>query len=584
VERGTVPPEPAQGQAATAGLPGIVAPTGRHDPRNRLGDVIIELGFADSELIEEVMTREAESKRPMGELLVQSGLVTSTQLAQALAERNSLDFVDLNQFNVDPGATNLVSSADAQRYRAVPIAFLPDGSLLVATADPSNLIALDDIAMSTGYPVRRAIASPEGLEAVMKQLSVLSESVSQIEAEDDGDDTPVEQVLDLRASAGEAPVVKLAHSIIADAVNRGASDIHFDARNGDMRVRMRVDGVVLDPTTVPAKLTAGLVSRIKIMAELDIAERRIPQDGRIALNVDGRGIDIRVSTLPVIRGESVVMRILDKDRVVLDLASLGMRDGDRQLLMKAVGQVHGAIITTGPTGAGKTTTLYALLNEVNKPDRTVISIEDPVEFEVDGIKQIPVNAKAGLTFASGLRSMVRSDPDTLMVGEIRDSETAQIAMEAALTGHLVLSTLHTNDAAVAAARMIEMGIEPFLVSSGIECIVAQRLARRLCEECKAPVTVTPEELADDGIQEAFQAFQPVGCVQCNNTGYRGRIGLYEVLYMTEEVRELILHKGSSGEITSAAVRGGMHRIRQDGIEKARQGLTSIPEVFRVLGT
>jgi type IV pilus assembly protein PilB len=575
----------AQGASPTAGLPGVTPSSGRNDPRRRLGDVIIELGFADRELVEQVMSREAESKRPMGEVLVTSGMLTSGQLAQALAERNALDYVDLNQFNVDQGAANLINIAEAKRYRAIPVAFLPDGSLLVATSDPSNLVSLDDIALTTGYGVRRAIATPEGVEAVISQLSHLTDSVEEITA-DELEEEPEPEKLDLRASGNDAPVVKLINSIIADAVSRGASDIHFDSRQGDMRVRMRVDGVVLDPTTVPAKLTSGLVSRIKIMAELDIAERRIPQDGRIALSVDGRSVDIRVSTLPVVRGESVVMRILDKERVVLDLGQLGMRPQDQELLVRGVSKVHGAVLATGPTGAGKTTTLYALLNYVNTPDRTVISIEDPVEFEVDGIKQIHVNPKAGLTFASGLRSMVRSDPDTLMVGEIRDSETAQIAMEAALTGHLVLSTLHTNDAAVAAARMIEMGIEPFLVASGIECIVAQRLARRLCDECKRPASVTPDELVESSqaVGDGFQAYEPVGCVQCNNTGYRGRLGLYEVLSMTDEVRDLILHKASSSDISDAAVRGGMHRIREDGFEKARQGKTSVAEVLRVLGS
>ncbi len=544
--------------------------------------MIVELGYGERELIEQVMQREAESKRPMGELLLKGGIVTSTQLAHALAERNNLDFVDLDRFEVDHGATTLISAVDARRYRAVPISILPDGSLLVATSDPSNLLAMDDIAMTTGHPVRRAIASPEGLEALMAQPGELGDSVREVAEEQVSEISGVEAI-DLGDSAGDSPVVKLANSIIADAVSRGASDIHFDARQGDMRVRMRVDGVVLDPTTVPAKLTAGLVSRIKIMAELDIAERRVPQDGRIALSVGGRQVDIRVSTLPVIRGESVVMRILDKERVTLELAHLGMRDADRELLLAAIRKTHGAVLATGPTGAGKTTTLYALLGEVNKPDRTVISIEDPVEFEVDGIKQIPVNPKAGLSFASGLRSIVRSDPDTLMVGEIRDPETAQIAMEAALTGHLVLSTLHTSDAAVAAARMIEMGIEPFLVASGVECIVAQRLTRRLCPECRTPVTVTPDELIESAGSEPFEAFEPRGCAQCSNTGFRGRLGLYEVMMMNDEIRDLILHKASSGEITQAAVRGGMHRIREDGLEKARQGLTSVAEVLRVLG-
>ncbi|MBM3666528.1 MAG: type II secretion system protein GspE [Actinobacteria bacterium] len=575
---------PAQPAAAAAGaIPGLTPASGNSDPRRRLGDVIVELGYADRELVEQLMAKEAASNRPMGELLLAGGMVSSKQLAHALAERNGFYFVDLKQFHVEPAAANLIGAGDARRYRAIPIAFLQDGSLLVATSDPANILGVDDIAMSIGYPVRRAIASQEGLDAVMKQLSVLSESVEEIS------EGGLEQVSseEAAASADQAPVVKLVHSVIADAVNRGASDIHFDATGGDMRVRMRVDGVVLATTTVPARLVRGLVSRIKIMAGLDIAERRVPQDGRIALNVDGRQVDIRVSTLPVIRGESVVMRILDRDRVVLDLDQLGMLADDRKLVRRAIGQVHGAVVVTGPTGAGKTSTLYALLTEINTPDRTVIAIEDPVEYEVEGIQQIHVNPKAGLTFASGLRSMLRSDSDTLMVGEIRDRDTAQIAMEAALTGHLVLTTLHTNEASIAPARLVEMGIEPFLVASGIECVVAQRLARRLCEECKRPVTLSPGEVTGAGgpaASESFQAFEPVGCVQCNGTGYRGRIGLYEVMQMGEEIRALVLGKGTSDQIAEAAREAGMTSLRDDGLAKARAGVTSVAEVLRVLGS
>jgi type IV pilus assembly protein PilB len=566
-------------------VPGLTPPSGQTDPRRRIGDVAVELGFVDRELLEQVLAKERKSNQPMGALLVESGILESSQLAQALAERNTLDYVDLNIFEVDQGAANLVDAEEARRYKAIPIAFLDDGALLVATSDPSNVVGFDDIAMATGYEVRRAIASPEGVDALISRLTRLSESVEEVE-EEEADDDGRPELLDLRASAEEAPVVKLVHSVIADAVNRGASDIHFDPRKGDMQVRYRVDGVVVDSTKVPRKLVAGLVSRIKIMAELDIAERRAPQDGRVELTVDGRHIDIRVSTLPIIRGESVVMRILDKERMVLDLESLGMRTEDRELLLRSVGQIQGAVLATGPTGAGKTTTLYALLSAVNTPDKTLISIEDPVEYEVEGVKQIHVNPKAGLTFASGLRSMVRSDPDTLMVGEIRDSETAQIAMEAALTGHLVLSTLHTNDASIAAARLIEMGVEPFLIASGVECVVAQRLARRLCEACKQPAKVTTAELAEIGAAsngKKFEAYEPVGCVECNGTGYRGRIGLYEVLALTDEIRSLILSKAASGEIEAAAVAAGMHRLRDDGLEKVRDGITSIPEMLRVLG-
>ena len=563
--------------------PGLSPPSGNRDPRRRVGDVAVELGFIDRELMEQVMAKGRQEQVPMGALLVQSGLIDSTQLARILAERNSLPYVDLNEFEVDQGAANLIDPGEARRCGAVPVAFLEDGVLLVATADPANFLGADDIALSTGYEVRRAIATPEAIEALVSRLSKLSGSVKEIEEDDSDDEAPAE-LLELRASAEEAPVVKLVHSVIADAVNRGASDIHFDPSSGAMQVRYRVDGMMIDSTTVPKRLVAGLVSRIKIMAELDIAERRAPQDGRVALNVDGRHIDIRVSTLPVIRGESIVMRVLDKERVVLDLDALGMRGLDRDKLMRAVAQIQGAVLATGPTGAGKTTTLYALLNAVNSPEKTLISIEDPVEYEVQGVKQIHVNPSAGLTFASGLRAMVRSDPDTLMVGEIRDRETAQIAMEAALTGHLVLSTLHTNDASLAAARLIDMGVEPFLIASGIECIVAQRLARRLCSSCKKPAQLSSEELEQVGIAEGDgDVYEPVGCITCNGTGYAGRIGLFEVLVLNDRIRTLILAKASSGEIEEAAVAAGMHRLRDDGFEKVRNGITSLAEVLRVLG-
>ena len=568
--------------AAALDVPGLVPPSGMGDPSRRVGEVAIDLGFTDRERVEAVMAEEDGSEKPVGELLVEHGVIDADQLARILAERNSLPYVDLNTFEVDQGAANVVDAAEARRYGTIPIAFIDGGGLLVATSDPSNVLGPDNIAMATGYEVRTAVATPDAINALVTRLTGLSGSVREIEDETaDGG-----EVGDLRASASQAPVVKLVHSIIADAVGRGASDIHFDPRREAMQVRYRVDGVMVDSTTVPNNLVPGLVSRIKIMAELDIAERRVPQDGRIALDVDSRHIDIRVATLPVIRGESVVMRILDKDRVVLDLDSLGMRPEDQRLVLDAVSQIQGAILATGPTGTGKTTTLYALLRELNTPDRTLISIEDPVEYEVDGIKQIHVNHGAGVTFASGLRSMVRSDPDALMVGEIRDRETAQVAMEAALTGHLVLSTLHTNSAAITAARLIDMGVEPFLIASGIRCIVGQRLARRLCDACKQPADPSSAELSALGVAEngaPLTVFEPHGCVSCLGTGYRGRVGLYEVMTLTEELRGLIVAKAASGDIEAAAVAAGMHRMRDDGLEKVRQGITSVAEVMRVVG-
>ncbi len=565
-------------------MPGITPPAS--NGRRRLGDVVVELGFADRETVEAVVVQAREGGRPVGEVLLESGAVSSNQLAHALAERNGLDYVDLNVFEVDKGAANLVSTAEARRFRAVPVAFLDPDTILVATSNPANLLGIDDIAMSTGYKAQLAVASPEDIEAVISQLSNLEESVEEVDKEthDGNGGAPV---IELRASAEEAPVVKLVHSVIADAVARGASDIHFDPRDGDMRVRFRIDGVVVDSATVPRRLALGLVSRIKIMAELDIAERRAPQDGRVGLRVDDHHIDIRVTTLPLVRGESVVMRILDKQRVVTDLDLLGMEAADRGLLERSIKQLRGAVLVTGPTGAGKTTTLYAALSDINTPDRTLITIEDPVEYELEGVKQVQVNAAAGVTFVRGLRSMLRNDPDVLMVGEIRDRETAQTAIDSALTGHLVLSTLHTNDAAMAPVRLIDMGIEPFLVATGLECVIAQRLARRLCEDCRRPVKITAEALKSNGFEQAraaINAYEPEGCVRCGGIGYRGRIGLYEVMVLSGELRSLILRKASGEEIALAAVAAGMRRMREDGLEKVRQGITSIPEVLRVVGT
>ncbi len=548
--------------------------------------MIVELGFADRATVEDALARSQGDGRSTGRVLVESEVIDSSQLARALAARNGFAFVDLSLFEVDKGAAALLNGDEARRYGVVPIAFLEDGALLTATADPANVLGLDNLAVGTGYEVRPAICSPEDLEGLLRQLSRLSDAVQAIdEIEEEDQSAPA---IELHQSAEEAPVVALVHSVIADAVAHGASDIHCDPGHGDMRIRLRIDGVTIDSTTVPGKLVPGFVSRIKIMAELDIAERRRPQDGRIGLTVEGRRVDLRVATLPVMRGESVVMRILDRERVVTQLDELGMGADNRELVRGAAEQIHGAVLATGPTGSGKTTTLYALLSEVNTPDRTLITIEDPVEYELDGVKQVQVNNRAGLSFAAGLRSMVRSDPDVLMVGEIRDRETAQIAIESALTGHLVLSTLHTNDAPMAAARLIDMGIEPFLVASGIECIVAQRLARRLCDACKRPRSVSAAELERSGVEieasGSFDAYEPNGCVRCGGSGYRGRIGLYEVMVLSDRIRSLILRKASAQEIADAALDDGMRRLRDDGLEKVRDGITSIPEVLRVLGT
>jgi type IV pilus assembly protein PilB len=582
-----VPVEQPHPEAVAAGQAhadaGIKPPSPSGNVRRRLGDVIVELGFADRNTVEAAVVEAQETGRQTGQVLLSRGAVDSRQLAHALAERNQLEYVDLNTFEVDKGAANLISADEARRYRVIPVSFLDEGTLLVACAEPENVVGLDDVRLATGYDVRAAVSAPEDIEALIGQLSRLGDSVHEIEDAPEEEDAG--QAIELRESAEQAPVVKLVHSIIADAVERGASDIHFEPRNGDMRVRMRVDGVAIDSTTVPKKLAASVVSRVKIMAQLDIAERRLPHDGRVGLTVDGRLVDLRVATLPVVRGESIVMRILDTSQVMLDLDVLGMEAHERDALRGVIGRIHGAVLVTGPTGAGKTTTLYAALSEVNTPERTLVTIEDPVEYELDGVKQVQVNPKAGLTFATGLRSMVRSDPDVMMVGEIRDRETAQIAIESALTGHLVLSTMHTNDAPMAAARLIDMGIEPFLIASGLECVVAQRLARRLCEDCRRPVRLSGSELELHGFPGAdIDAYEPVGCVRCGDTGYSGRIGIYEIMVFSEELRGLILKKASRDEIAEAARAGGMQSMRETGFDKVRAGVTSVAELLRVVGT
>ncbi|HET8822635.1 MAG TPA: ATPase, T2SS/T4P/T4SS family [Thermoleophilaceae bacterium] len=571
-----------EAQAASAGpfpVPGLVPPTKRTGVKRRIGDVIVQLGFAERELVEQVVERGRGAGMPLGRALIDAGIVNSGQLAQALAERNGLDYVDLNVFDVDKGAASLLDGEKARRYQTIPIAFMAERTLLVATADPANLLALDDITMATGYEVRRAVASPEDIDALVEQLGTLAGAVSEVEEEDSE-----AQVIELRESADEAPVVKLVHAVMADAVRRGASDVHFEPRGQDMRVRFRVDGVVFDSTTVPRHLVPGLVSRIKIMAELDIAEKRLPQDGRIGLSVDGNYVDLRVATLPVVRGEAVVMRILDSRKLVMTLDSLGMEAGARRRVESAIAATHGAILVTGPTGSGKTTTLYAALTELNTPNRTIITVEDPVEYELEGVKQVQVNPRTGLTFASGLRAMVRADPDVIMVGEVRDTETAQIATESALTGHLVLTTLHANDAPLAAARLIDMGIERFLVTSSVECVVAQRLVRRLCE-CKQPVKLTRARLAENGFEvpRGLTAFEPGGCVRCGHSGYKGRTGLYEVMAMTDSLRKLILDGAGHEALREQARAEGMGTLHEDGLAKVREGVTSVPEVLRVLG-
>jgi type IV pilus assembly protein PilB len=554
--------------------------------------VLVDLGFVQRERAQAAIEEARIAGRPPERVLLDARAITADQLSRAIAERYGLEHIDLGVFEIDMAAANLLSAASAKRYAAVPVAYHDKHTLLLAMADPANVLAVDDIALMTRLDVKPAVASAEDISALITRLNRFEDAVQ--EAVDEGEDQagPAE-VVDLRESADDAPVIKLVHSIIAQAAERGASDIHFEPvpdpnrRAGhELRVRMRVDGVLTDSTTVPRRMVSGVISRIKIMSDLDISERRLPQDGRVGLTIEGRHVDVRVVTLPSVHGESAVLRILDKESISLDLEQLGLQEQELDRFRRAFTRSYGAVLATGPTGSGKSTTLYGALRELNSPEKNIITIEDPVEYQVDRITQVQVNPKAGLTFANGLRSMMRADPDILMVGEIRDRETAQIAVEGALTGHMVLSTLHTNDAPTAIARLIEMGVEPFLVASAIDCVVAQRLARTLCAHCKRRTIIAADVLRDHGFHAQFdiEAYEPVGCVRCGGMGYRGRIGLFEVMSMSEAIRQLALDRASSDQIAAVAVREGMRRLREDGLDKVKSGLTSMAEVARVTGS
>jgi type IV pilus assembly protein PilB len=570
-----MPPETDSGRT------GVTPPTRSGGTGRFLTDVIVDMGFAERERVDQVVATARQSSSTPEQLLTEQGLVTHDQLARAVAERYGLDHLDLNIFKADMGAANLVAATAARRYETVPVGFIDERTLRVAMVDPSNVLAIDDIRIMTGLEVRPAVASREDVVALIGRLNRFDEVVQQAVEGDEDEGTG--EIVDLRESADDAPVIKLVHSIIAQAVDQGASDIHFEPHDRELRVRFRIDGVLSTSATVPRRMVRGVVSRIKIMADLDIAERRVPQDGRVGLTIETRHIDVRVVTLPSVHGESVVMRILDQSNVLVELDKLGLRDLERERYERAFTQAYGCVLVTGPTGSGKSTSLYAALNMLNTVEKNIITIEDPVEYQIEGITQVQVNPKAGLSFANGLRSMMRADPDIIMVGEIRDSETAKIAVESALTGHLVLSTLHTNDAPTAITRLVEMGIEPFLVASAIDCIVAQRLARTLCSTCKKRVILPAAQLQDNGFTSPYdlEAYEPVGCGRCGGTGYKGRIGVFEVMLISQEIRSLVLARAGADEIAAVAVREGMRRLREDGLEKVRQGQTSIEEVARV---
>ncbi len=545
-------------------------------------DILVERGFASHVDVQEAVQAARSAGVTPDQLLLDQGTITEEQRGRAVAERLGLEFLDLSQHRLDMAAVNLLPADVARRCELVPVAREGERTLVVAMADPANVVAIDDVEIQTGMNVRAAVATREDIMAVIGQMTRLDNAVSEVVEEDALDAV---EVFDLQEAATETPTVKLVNSLLSQAVTQGASDVHFEPEPREMRVRLRVDGVLEEIARIPGRMVPGVVSRIKIMCELDISERRLPQDGRLGLTVNGNPIDVRVVTLPTVHGESVVMRILDRSNALIEIPRLGLDDYSLARLQKATQYAHGSILVTGPTGSGKSTTLYAVLNSLNTPDKNIVTIEDPVEYQLDGVTQVAVNLRSGLTFATGLRSMMRADPDIIMVGEIRDRETAQISIEAALTGHLLLSTLHTNDAPSSISRLVEMGIEPFLIASSVRCVVAQRLARVLCT-CKRRVTLDARTLAQSGFQvdADVAAYEAAGCPRCGGGGYRGRIGIYEIMPVSDAIRDLTLHSASADRLAETARAEGMRTLRDDAFEKVKQGVTAIDEVIRVLGT
>lgn len=527
---------------------------------------------------------EAKAKRNGKSLfrtIADLGFASEKDIAKCLAEQLHLKFLDLSNYKVNPNAATLIDPDMAQKNLILPINF-EDEMLIVATANPANIIALDDIRLLTGRNVKPVVVAESDLLAVIEQFkqadTEVKEIVDSVSGTVAGEEAKEEEDKDIE----QAPVVKLVNLILTEAVRDRANDVHIEPQEKEVRIRFRIDGVLHEIMKAPKKIQNGIISRLKIMAGMDIAERRLPQDGRFSVNVEGKIFDFRVATLPTVFGEKVVLRLLDKEAVLMNLNDLGFLPDALARFKSSFTRPYGAILVTGPTGSGKTTTLYAALNVLNNVEKNIITVEDPVEYRLPGINQVQVNPKAEMTFAAALRSILRNDPDIVMIGEIRDQETAVIAIESALTGHLVLSTLHTNDAASSLTRLTEMKIEPFLISSAVDCIVAQRLARKLCTNCKEEYTPSEKALATIGFPKyKGNLYRARGCKRCNNTGYKGRIGLYEVLLVSENIERLIVKKATSEEITKVAIAEGMKTLRQDGFAKVMAGITSIEEVMRV---
>src|SRR5688572_18179366 len=557
----------------------------------RLGEILLQANLITRDHLEQAVAQQRVEGGRLGTILTKLGLVKEQDVSRCLGEKFGIPYIDLDTQTIKPEVTRLLHTSIVQKHLVVPVA-KSGTTLTMAMADPTNVLAVDDIKFMTGLKVELVVATEGAIRRAIERYYDSSESLQNVMAsiedasmevmEDQEDPNP--NFSDLKQAVEEAPVVKLVNVILAEAIKKGASDIHAEPYEKVFRVRFRIDGVLYEVMTPPMSLKNAIISRLKIMASLDISERRLPQDGRMKVKYKGREVDFRVSTLPTLFGEKVVMRLLDKSNLKLDLTKLGFGPKALADFEEAIRAPYGMLLVTGPTGSGKTTTLYSALDRLNQPETNIMTAEGPVEFNIKGINQVQIRENIGLNFAAALRSFLRQDPDVIMVGEIRDHETAEIAVKAALTGHLVLSTLHTNDAPSAVNRLMNMGIEPFLVASSLNLVCAQRLVRRICRNCTEPDPTPVPALMQAGFTaEDANTVKPNrgrGCERCNNTGYKGRVGLYEVMEVTDELRELILVGASSLELRRKAVDEGMISLRHSGLRKVKEGVTTIEEVVR----
>jgi len=550
--------------------------------RERLGELLIKSGLIDDEQLRVALDVQNHAGGKLGSILVEQLIMSEEQLAEALAEQKGLELVHLSSYAFDRDAVALLPQRIARMRRIIPLGYRDD-KIVLAMADPLDVEAIDDMRLRARADVLPVVATESEIRYAIDKYMASQDAFQDVVAATAGQ----EDDLDVKIAVGEdVPVVRLVNQIIREAVADEASDIHFEPGERDVRVRYRVDGVMHEVMRLPKSARAGVTSRIKIMADMNIAEKRLPQDGRIQVGVDGRPVDLRVATLPTGHGESLVIRILNQELTFRDLEDVGMLESHLEEVRKLIAKPYGAILVAGPTGSGKSTTLYAVLKRLNNETRKIITIEDPVEYQMDGVTQMGVITRIGLTFASGLRQILRSDPDVVMVGEVRDPETAEIAIRAALTGHLMLSSIHTNDAPSALTRLVDMGVAPYVTSSALLGVVAQRLARKLCPHCKTRIEIPVHALVNAGFDAKraakLEPYGPVGCDQCFNTGYRGRVGIFEVMVMDDDLRKLFLQEAPAELLRTQALLNGMLSLRDDALNKVETGMTSLEEIERVV--